>query len=430
MDIRRSTSAVACLAMLIASAVGPAGASPTTLTPEQQLLTWSGSFNAEHIITPVPDLRCVEGACDTFAFDVALGGGFWAPDGGAVEVAIRWVYDGVIDLDLAVHDADGNEVARSEAVDSDAESVFIPELADGSYTATVIPTNTVNPDGGPDAYDYEGLVQVERAPPAGEGADLLPDLVSLPPHNFHVSTAANLLPFPENPLMSCYAEETLEDERHPTKCLRFDQTIANTGDGKLELRFALDGALTDPRMIQRIYTDDGGSRDRLADEYELHAVHGHVHYKGFDQSILYPYQWGVGRTGDGTSASEGSKVGFCVIDVVLLADYWAATGNGPRAHTFPTCNFPTEADENAWMVQGIDVGWADVYGWNLADQYIDITGVPDGVYELEQLANPNHSILESDPANNTASTIICIAGDVVTEVRSAAEADACATSPY
>ena len=425
------TSILACVATLAATiALTPAAANDHTLTPEQQTLTWSGSFNAEHILTPVPDARCLEGACHRSPVVLALGEGFWEPTSGAVEVAIRWTYDFVTDLDLVVTGPDGSEVARSEAVDSNAESVFITEPADGTYEVTVIPTNTFNPEGGPASFPYDVLVQVEPTSEPGPGHDLLPDLASLPPHNFHVSSAANLLPFPENPLMSCYAEETIESERHPTKCLRFDQTIANIGQGKLELRFAIDGAATDHRMIQRIYADDGSHRDVFADEYELHVVHGHVHYRGFGQSFLYPFDWGSGRTGDGTPATTGNKVGFCVIDVLLLDGYWGATGNGPRAHTFPTCNVPSEVDDRAWMVQGIDVGWADVYGWNLADQYIDISDVPDGVYELEQVANPNGSVIEITDANNRASTIICIAGDEVTEVRSAADAAACAAGPY
>jgi len=118
-------------------------------------------------------------------------------------------------------------------------------------------------------------------------------------------------------------------------------------------------------------------------------------------------------------------VGFCVIDVALLDEYWGVTGNGPRSWTFPTCNMPQDTEGGVWMVQGIDVGWADVYGWNLADQYIDISNVADGIYEIEQLANPNGSVIEQTADDNRASTIICLAGDTAVPVATDDEAAAC-----
>jgi hypothetical protein len=106
--------------------------------------------------------------------------------------------------------------------------------------------------------------------------------------------------------------------------------------------------------------------------------------------------------------------------VLFLHDYWAQTGNGPRGHFFPYACFQPEeiGPEGAFVEQGFDVGWADVYGWNLADQFIDITGLPDGVYELLQMANPEASVLETTAADNCASTILRIRGDVVTTIRS------------
>lgn len=426
-----SRRAILSIVPLLAATLSGHAATPAagTVTPEAPA-TWSGSFSGEHPLLPVPEVRCLEGACDTFSLTTSVGD----LSDYAIEISIRFTYDGVTDLDLIVSH-DGAEIARSVAVDSNAESVLLPGLPDGTYTVTVIPTNTINPDGDGDDVAYEGLAEVVRLPAAGDGADLLPNLISLPPHNFHISTAANLVPFPENPLLSCYPEETIENPAHPTRCLRFDQTIANVGAGKLELRFAMDQALSpdpdDQRLVQRIYTDDGSYRERIADSYELHAAHGHVHYRGFGQSKLYPFDWASqSRSNDGIPASVGNKVGFCVIDVLLLDAYWgaddAAPDNGPRSHTFPTCNAPRELnDDGLWMVQGIDVGWADVYGWNLADQYIDVTGVPDGVYQIEQIANPNGSVTEVSTADNVATTVICLLQESAHPVTSAAEAAAC-----
>ena len=343
-----------------------------------------------------------------------------------MEVALRWAYDGITDIDLQVLDQSGAVVAESAAVDSNAESVFIPNAVDGTYTVRAIPSNPFNPEAQADTVPYEGLAQVETlaSDPVGQGHAKLPNLKPGPPDGFHISSAANLIPFPENPLLSCYPEETIQNAGHPTRCLRFNQTIANVGEGPLVLRFGLAGIVTpdtsDNVIVQRISWSDGTYQDTVAPEtYVFHEVHAHLHYQGFGQTILYPWDQVNGR--GATPASVGHKVGFCVIDVQLQAEYWGATGNGPRGHTFPfDCVLPDEIDPSgpqAWVEQGVQVGWADVYGWNLADQYIDITGVPDGTYELLQIANPNDSVLESTKVDNCTSTIISLVGDTVTPVQ-------------
>ena len=420
--------------MLVLAMAGPAShsATPTvgTLTPTATLVTWTGSFAANQPILPAPKIVCVVRHCDTFTVTVALGAGYWASPGGGVEFAIRWAYDGVVDLDLLVFDAAGKVVGRSVGLDSNAESVVLRHLKDGVYRVSVVPTNTLSPGATAKTIPYEGLAQVEPPPAGGPVHDLLPNLQVFPPDGFHIASALNLIPFPENPVLPCYPEETIQNKAHPTRCLRFNQTIANTGEGRLELRFDMRGIPTptkaDDLMIQRVYRSDGTYYERFADRYKFHAVHAHIHYQNFGQSLLYNYVWGTGRVG--AAIREGNKVGFCVTDVRLLDSYWGATGNGARlSQTFPGCNIPKEfgPDGAIWMVQGIDVGWADVYGWNLADQYINITGIPDGLYELEQLANPTHSVVEQDYTDDSASTVICLKGNGVTAVSTAAQAAAC-----
>jgi hypothetical protein len=65
------------------------------------------------------------------------------------------------------------------------------------------------------------------------------------------------------------------------------------------------------------------------------------------------------------------------------------------------------------MVNGISVGWADVYNWFLADQYIEISGVPDGVYVLETVANPARTVHETTFDDNSARVTIRLRGDSV-----------------
>jgi hypothetical protein len=424
------SAAALCLSMLGARAATP---DLGTLTQEAPLVTWTGTFDGIHPQAPSPEIACLPQACDFFELNIQLGD-LWQTADGAVEVAVRWPYDGLSDLDLIVS-RDGQEVGRSAGNDSNAESVFIDEPENGEYVVMIAPSNNFS-DAGPLTIDYEGLAELQITPD-GTGDDLLPNLTALRPDGFHIASAGGLLPFPENPVLSCYAEETIERPEHPIRCLRFNQTIANTGDGPLELRFRVDQALSpntaDHRMEQRIYTDDGTYRDRLADSYEFHAVHGHVHYRGFGQSYLYAFDVEQDRRASSEPVRVGNKVGFCVIDVLLLDDYWGATegakANGPRSKVFPTCLLPKEPDQTGamWLEQGIDVGWADVYGWNLPDQYMDITGLAPGIYEIEQVANPNGSVTETTTGDNCASAVIEITDSSVQIVEGATPTVGCTT---
>jgi lysyl oxidase len=432
--------ALVALAAVLGTLMSAPAATPSagTLTASEPLLTWTGSvrggtINPFIIVSPAPQVRCLQAnTCDEFALTVALGSGYWQANGaGAVEVAIKWPYDGIIDLDLQVLNAAGKVVAKSTAVDSNSESVFIQNAADGVYTVRVIPSNTFNPGNRVPRVAYDALAQIEpfAVDPPGTGVPRLPNLIALPPDGFHVASALNLIPIPENPVISCYPEETIQNKAHPTKCLRFNQTIANVGAGPLELRFDMRGILTptksDDLMYQRIYNTDGSYTERLADRYVFHAVHAHIHYVGFGQSYLFHDD---ADTGNHTSKADavriGNKVGFCVGDIKFQEQYWGQTGNGPRQWAFPTCNIPKEINPGGpiWMVQGVDVGWSDVYGWNLADQYINITGVPDGDYEVVQAANPTHSVLEATYADNCSATVIHIQGKAITTLSSSASA--------
>ncbi len=65
------------------------------------------------------------------------------------------------------------------------------------------------------------------------------------------------------------------------------------------------------------------------------------------------------------------------------------------------------------MTNGVSVGWADVYPWFLADQYIEMSGLADGYYLLESLVDPSDKILETDETDNSSTTLIKLSGNHV-----------------
>jgi Lysyl oxidase len=365
----------------------------------QKAVGWSGSVAPT--AAPAGEIpECASTACDRFDLSVDLPRRVWHRRGG-VEVSVRWSSFGD-NLRLYVYRA-GTRVAASDGIIATAQSVLIPQAPNGQYAVYV----AYDPDSVNDVIRYEGLAEVERPPKAKPVRPLLPDLVGRPQRNttFETPFLDFFEPLPP-PGESCFPSETAEEGAQT--CLRFDQVFANVGEGPLEMRFAIprDPASEARTIRQRIYRSDGPTHfdERPAGEWEFHEFHGHYHYTGFGVSRLWATDRSGGRAGV-EPVRTARKVSFCITDIEI--DAWGEKGNGPRTYPTPDCLFPTESDgQNDYLVQGITAGWADVYDWYLPDQYIEVTGVPDGVYILETIADPDNTILEANESNNCGSSYV------------------------
>jgi len=89
------------------------------------------------------------------------------------------------------------------------------------------------------------------------------------------------------------------------------------------------------------------------------------------------------RDADGQLVLTGTKNEFCMTD----AEEWIPE-SGAQCHKY-TCKD-----------QGIVPGCADNYGTDLPCQWLDVTDVPTGDYELSVTVNAAHAIAEQDYANN------------------------------
>lgn len=385
------------LPLLLALSLPQAQAAPTvTLRHPAKATFWTGG-PVEGAALPE---ACAALACDEVALEVDLKDQHLKHPGG-VQVAIRWVGESN-DLDLYVYDDAGALAAQSAGPVSTSEAVLLP-LANATYRVVVAPA-------GSDPVTYEGLAQVERAIDPEPARDLVPDLISLPARQPQIATSAYLfdLPVPSLP-NGCYPEETAEQDA--MRCLRFDQIIANVGTGPFEIRYRLDDLAGTQAIEQRIHRSDGTHRDVRADTYELHPTHAHFHYTNFAQAHLWRSNEAGERLGEAPIRS-GRKNGFCMVDVEL--HWWGLRGDAPRTYIPPGCLAANEIDPAAGRVaavNGISVGWGDVYNWHLADQFIEVTGVPDGHYLIESVADPAGTIVEGDDANNTAFAHIVLCGD-------------------
>lgn len=391
----RSRAGILAAALAAATLVAPAqhasAATPSsgTLTSTTTPVTWTGSFNS------------ADDPADVFTVTVNLPTGVWSQPGG-VQFGIRFPYDpSNNDLDLYVYDANGDEIASSAYGDENAESVILPSLPNGTYTVEVVPFTANN------GISYEGLVEVEYFPTVTPLRDLLPNLISLPQRNVTFeSTTSPLLPY-----SSCRPEEVAEQGAR--RCLRFDQIIGNVGNGPLEIRYELEGAATDQRLLQRVYRSDGTFYERFAEKYVFHAAHAHFHYANFAISKLWRSNPAGIKLGS-APVREGRKNGFCLIDVENI--WYGQKGDAARRYT--SCLPADETEEGAGQINGISVGWGDVYNWYLADQYIEVSGVADGYYILETIADPNGgtagptgTIVETSDADNSVQVHIEICGN-------------------
>ena len=118
-----------------------------------------------------------------------------------------------------------------------------------------------------------------------------------------------------------------------------------------------------------------GDPDQRPDLFVWSGCHGHYHLKG-----LATYRV---LTLNGRQVAKTYKQGFCLRD-----DRPKTYNPGPAKYT---CDY-----------QGISRGWQDVYDKSLDCQWVDISGVPPGTYNLEITVNPNRVFHESNYKNNRA----------------------------
>lgn len=143
--------------------------------------------------------------------------------------------------------------------------------------------------------------------------------------------------------------------------LRFDVATPNVGTADLVL----------------------GKPKDLPDLFEYSPCHGHYHFSGYAKYEL------IGSSG---VVVEGRKQAFC------LEDFEKYDPNAGKAKY--TCSN-----------QGISVGWQDVYRSSLDCQWLDITGVAPGIYELRVTINPELVLTEARYDNNTASVLLRLYAD-------------------
>jgi hypothetical protein len=197
--------------------------------------------------------------------------------------------------------------------------------------------------------------------------------------------------------------------------LRLTNEVANQGLGPMEVfpggeaeKCAGNTNLEEGRIAhQRIFLDfddEDGGFDRGVDTasqvspagcMQYHPPHAHWHVLDFAQYSLLDPQTEA-------PVANGTKAGFCLIDTLTPFPelpgfpgdpYYRLSGCGSQPTTPP-------------QLEGISVGFADLYTYGTPGQRINVTDVDPGRYCLRSEADPSHHLTETDDANNGAEALI------------------------
>lgn len=188
----------------------------------------------------------------------------------------------------------------------------------------------------------------------------------------------------------CAVLEGCVSSRGSHELLRFTSATPNVGQGDLVI----------------------GDPYQCPDLFKQSECHNHLHFKeygdyrlwteaGYNTWITYRDLSEPANTGyNGTLLANatqngdlvvGRKQGFCIIDIERYLP------NAPSLKKYTLCGGPGSPGN-----QGLQVGWSDVYDQHLDCQFVEIDGLREGMYVLENHVNAEHLLPESNYLNNAA----------------------------
>src|SRR5688572_9519961 len=167
---------------------------------------------------------------------------------------------------------------------------------------------------------------------------------------------------------------------------RFNGALPNIGNGPLEVREVTHPDNTQD-VYQRIYDSAGGMTEVLIGSFPNAAsiAPRHLWLPGIAQYNLRTVTAG---NGVGPIVSSHDKTSMAVVD---SRAYNSSLPGAPPNGVYTNVGAP---------ILGISIGYADVYGIGLPGQWVEATGLADGQYWLEVIADPYDRIQESDETNN------------------------------
>ena len=205
--------------------------------------------------------------------------------------------------------------------------------------------------------------------------------------------------------------------------------MGNVGVGALHLHVSAvsaDGGTPQSAVLpdecqadEIVQWSDGSTTTVPAGACEFHAQHGHFHYEDFVSFGLYQ----VNPDGStGALIGRDLKESFCLADDDYFG-FGTPGPNGARGYAGqPDCSVPSEVDPSGASINmGVSPGWADVYTWDVPSQYIDISNVPPGVYDVIAQTNPSGDLTLAGPVHVCSRARIQLTATSVQELGSASD---------
>lgn len=212
--------------------------------------------------------------------------------------------------------------------------------------------------------------------PAASAGDRLPDLGMARLHSFHITN------------------------QYGMRLLRFGTDVVNVGAGPFEVRGSGASNQEWPYATQRIFNDTGGYTDSgplAIPIFYSGDGHNHRHVKDLLEMKLTP----LGGT---NVVGRVAKIGYCFYDNVR---YRLSLPGAAQSVFYRSSSCGNSYSTSVRM--GLSVGWGDRYPWDIAYQYINISGLAPGNYRLTVTADAQNIFRELNDANNFTYTDMYIA---------------------
>lgn len=284
----------------------------------------------------------------------------------------------------------GEDTGENAATSSDEDAMDDSPPAEVGTDSDPLQSSPDAPSGAPSTAGSGAAGGMSSGSTPPEGGDAGPE--QMPPATTPPSSTdptAPPLPLPDLVLDAAYLEATIQQsmvDASLDSCLINEKCITGVG----------------LRRVVRFGTRSGniGTADLVAGRpaldnpiWEYDACHDHFHFEGYAEYELIDAATSV-------VLPVGVKHGFCLRDLGT----WDPS-------------VPSECGVYDCDYQGLGVGCYDVYVPELDCQWVDITDVPPGEYQLRVTINSEQRIQELDRSNNSATVRILITPTTVQPVR-------------
>lgn len=181
---------------------------------------------------------------------------------------------------------------------------------------------------------------------------------------------------------------SIQNRPRGVRWLRFDTIVVNVGAADFRAyghQDPTDG--TDKFAVVQQTWSGSGWVDHPTDAVMSYSGDGHDHWHVEDFQ-----DWTI-QNENAQVLKSGAKTGFCFWDNYRY-------GSTAPAYYHPDTTSACELDANGSVPMGMSVGWGDEYPSNIAYQYIDISGLPNGKYKVTLVADPHEHFTEAREDNN------------------------------